>query len=301
MLRNLDPAASKFLSDLNRIIQRTDQASARISSGLRLSKPSDDPDQVSALLAARAELHRSETIRANLGRFQAEVDTAEQSLGTAVKIIERATVLGTQGVSAMQSAQTRATIAGEVEALLGQLVGLSQTAVEGRYIFSGDSDSTAPYALDTASPTGVTFYQGTGATRQAQHPFGGSFAVSKTAEEILDNPDPEKNVFQAVADLRSALLADDQAAIEAALTRLRTAGNHLNMEEAFYGAVQNQIADAIDAAHSTELRLKTKISSIEDADLTEAILELEQGRFHQEAALLAKSQNPPRSLFDFLK
>jgi hypothetical protein len=37
------------------------------------------------------------------------------------------------------------------------------------------------------------------------------------------------------------------------------------------------------------------------SDLTEAILELQQGRSHGEAALAARAQLPQTSLFDFLR
>ncbi len=68
----------------------------------------------------------------------------------------------------------------------------------------------------------------------------------------------------------------------------------------FYGNVQTQIADGLETASAMKLRLKTQAASIEDADLTESIVELQQVRFTQEAALQVRAAVPRRTLFDYL-
>jgi flagellin-like hook-associated protein FlgL len=71
---------------------------------------------------------------------------------------------------------------------------------------------------------------------------------------------------------------------------------------AFYGAAQNEIGQSVQYAHQEELRLKSELSRIEDADLTEAILELNQAQIHQQAALGAQARTQSKlSLFDFLR
>ncbi len=300
MIQRVDAQTERFLRDLEAIKDRLARAQREVTSGKRLREASDDPDQVGRLLALRSELAATEQIRSNLGRLKAETDTAEQTLAVAVTRLERAAVLGGQGASSTVSASHRAAIAIEVEALLEQLVSLAGMSVEGRYIFSGDADGVLPYTLDWSQTPPVSSYQGAAATREAVMPGGGRFRVSRTAAEIFDHPDPARNAFQALVNLRAALLADDGAAIQAAVGQVQTASSHLNDQLAFYGTVQNQIAAAVEAAHREELRLKSQIAAIEDADLTEAILAMNQARFQQEAALSSKARLPRTSLFDYL-
>lgn len=300
MLRRVDPETERFLDDLARIEDRLARAQREVSSGRRLNQPSDDPDQVSRLLMLRSELVATEQIRFNLGRVTAEVNTAEQTLSAAVERLERAAVLGSQGAGSTATAEQRLLLAREVEALLTQMVNLADTTVEGRYIFSGNADGQIAYTLDWTQSYPVSAYLGSAATRTVAGPGGRRIAVAKTAAEIFDNPDPAKNVFQALNNLRTALLANDQAGIGAALAQIRTASVHLNDELAFYGTVQNQVAAATEAARKEELRLKTRISEIQDADLTESILAMNEARFQQEAALNAKARMPRTSLFDYL-
>lgn len=300
MIRMLDPQADKFLTDLSQLTARLDKAQREITSGRRINSVSDDPDQVPNLLESRSELQLTEQIRTNLGRVQHEVDSAEAALQQAVTAMERIAVLGAQGATSIMGPAQRQTLANEVATLLEQLVNISRTTVEGRYIFSGDTDGTAPYTFDISQPFPVSAYQGAAATRQVMSASGTLFSIARTAAQIFDDADPNNNVFQAVNNLRVALLANDLTAITTALSTVNTANGHLNNQLAGYGATQNQVAAAVDFAHKQELRLKTHISEIEDADLTEAVLDLNQARFLQETALTSQARLRRISLFDYL-
>jgi flagellar hook-associated protein 3 FlgL len=300
MIRRLDPQTERFFRDLAEVNRRLERAQREVGSGRRVNQPSDDPDQISQLLALRSEVSATEQMRSNLGRVTAEVNTAEQTLAAAVTRLERAAVLGTQGAGSMQAADQRTVIAHEVETLLQQMVNLSNTTVEGRYIFSGNADGQLAYTLDWSQSYPVSAYLGAAATREVMEPGGGRFPVAKTAAEIFDHSDPSKNVFQALNNLRAALLAGDETAIGAALTQIKTASVHLNDQLAFYGTVQNQVTAALDAAYKKVLRLKTRISEIQDTDLTESIVAMNEARYQQEVALSSKARLPRTSLFDYL-
>jgi|YelNatPaOPRAMG01_1025707.scaffolds.fasta_scaffold01069_18 flagellar hook-associated protein 3 FlgL len=299
MLIGLSPSNESFLVALNRISDRAESATRQIATGYRINSASDAPDEISTLLQARVELDRTSQIRTNLGRVKTEVDTAEQTVASAVSLLERVRVLGAQGASSNTSLDARAAAAAEVDGILQQLVSLSATVVDGRYIFSGDADMQPPYSWDPTQPYPVDGYHGAASTRQIEHPSGVAFPIAHTAQEIFD--DPSHSVFQAVHSLALALWSNDTNAIEAALAQVTDAGAHLNRQLSFYGSVQNRVNSAVDDAAKMELRLKTEISHLQETDLTEAILQLNQARFHQQAALESRAKLPQTSLFDFLR
>ena len=148
MINPLTPSDQQFLTDINRISDRMERAQRDIATGKRIHTVSDDPDHVSTLLQARADLAGSQAIRDNLGRVKIEVDTGEQALQSAVSIFERIRTQGASGAPNLNSAETRATIAKEVGSLYDELVGITHTTVENRFIFSGDQDQTPSYTLD---------------------------------------------------------------------------------------------------------------------------------------------------------
>jgi len=316
MIEAIDPSAARFLADLGRIQVRAERAQRQISTGLRVSTASDDPDHLQDLLVARAHLEQLVQIRMNLDRAKAEVGTAEQALAEAMKLMDQAAAAGLSGASSLTSAETRSTLAVTMQGILEQLVTAAATHVEGRYLFSGDSDQVPPYTVDLAQPNGVSPYAGAAATREMMHPAGTRFALSRTAQEIFDHPDPDKNIFAAVNALRLALEngptvppddpdynnqleAQAQAAADA-LLRVQGARDHLSRELAYAGVVQNRVDEAIQFAAKLELCERTALSNLQDADIATAAVELDQARTHLEAALQARAMMPRSSLFDFL-
>jgi flagellar hook-associated protein 3 FlgL len=301
MITFLNARQSAFLADLDRIQARSERAQRQLSTGLRINTLSDYPDQIGTLLQARAELVSTEQTKANLTRTRTEVDSAENAVSNAIKAVERVRVLGAQGLTGTQSASSRSMISGEVEALFRQLVTIANTAIDGRYIFAGSADQAPPYAVDLNNASGATPYGGGAATRQVRDTSGVRMSVAHTAEEIFDSPTASRNVFQAVNSLRAALVANDEPGIRSATADLGTALEHMNEQLAYYGTVQNQIAEANTAADKKILSLQTQIADTEGADLAASILELQNADTHRQAALQAKGQEDSRTVFDFIR
>jgi len=301
MIRNIDAASDRYLSALSAISQRIARAQREVSTGKRVTTPSDDPDSTAALLSLRAQLSRVSQTKTNLSRFKTEVDGAESTLQSAVMLFDRVRSLGSQAASGTSNALTRAGIADELKSIIERLAGLANTDVGGRYVFSGDTDQSPAYRVDfdtQTPPWGA--YLGSTTSREASDPMGVSFKVAMTAPEIFDNADASKSVLQAVETLRQALLADDDAAVEDALAPLAGVSQHLNAALMFYGMVQTQVSDGMSTSESLIVRLSSERSVLEDADTAVAILELEQATFQQEAALKVRAASPTRSLFEYL-
>jgi flagellar hook-associated protein 3 FlgL len=300
MLSSLDPAAQQFLNSLNRISDRMTQAQQRISTGLKITQVSDAPDSISLLLQAQASLGSTEQTLSNLGRVKTEVDTGEQALQNAVSLFDQVQTLGAQGNTDTQTAAGRADIAQQLDSILQQYVGLAGTAVEGRYIFSGDSDQQAPYTYTVGAANPVSAYLGSNSTRLVQHPNGTTFSVALTAQQIFDSTDPTTNVFASIQNLSAALRANDSAAIQIAADGLSKVGEYLNSELAAYGNTQNKVTEATNFGQTLQVQLQTQISNLQDADLTQAILDLTQGQTQQQAALQSRARLPRTTLFDYL-
>jgi len=298
MSNSINSLADSFLANISQLQARVDRAQQQISSGLRITKASDDPDRVGAILQASSDLARNLQIGHNLDRIKAEVDGSEQALSSAITTLERVSVLGAQGANFSQDAASRTGIAIEVQSLLERLVVNANTSVDNRFVFAGDSDQIAPYSVDLTTVTGTTPYAGTAATREVEDPRGGTFPISQSAQEIFDAPGA--SVFAAVNALRVALLANDEPAISLSLDALRIAHERLGDSLSFYGTVQNEVADGSRAVSTLTLRLTTSLTDLREADLAEASTELVIARFHLEAAFSARARTPRTSLFDYL-
>jgi flagellar hook-associated protein 3 FlgL len=305
MRSSLDGRAEVFLANLSRAQNRLNRAEQQLSSGRRLVNASDAPDEVSPLLQLRAALSRNTQIQSNLVRAGAEANSAQQMLDQALKLTDRALTLASQGNSPNMTPELRKNLAGEVEGIQELMVTVAQTRVEGRYIFSGDSDQVPAYELNLTAGTGVNELTNAGATRRLEDPAGGSFATSRTARDIFDlrNWDDsiaQGNVFNALNTLRVALLNDDTAGITGAIGLVKAASGHLNGEIGFFGNVQKRVEGGTNFAKSDAVRLQSSIADKQDADFTAAAVELSQANLQVQAALQARAKVPRTTLFDVL-
>lgn len=300
MISALNASAQSFLAGLDQIQQRAQNAQQELTTGLKINNVSDAPDQIANLWQTRSDLDQVQQIDSNLGRVQTEVDTAQGVLQSAVTLVERAETLGAQGANGTTTAQTRQDLATELGSILQQLVSTANTTVEGRYIFSGDSDQQAPYSIDLTQSSPVSVYQGSADTRQIQSPDGSRISVGLTAQQIFDSSNAQQNVFVSINNLRQALLNNDVTGTLSAVGDVQTAGGYLNQELAFYGTVQDRVASALDFGQNYQTQLQTQLSGIQDADETQDITELTQAQTQLQAALVSRAQLPQKSLFDYL-
>ena len=300
MISSLSPASQQFLDGLNQIQQHEQTAQQQLTTGLRINSVADAPDQISQLLQTKATLASTQQNDANLGLVGTEVNTAEAALENAVTLTEKAETLGTEGQPNINTAAQRSVLANQLGTILQQLVATANTQVGGRYIFSGDSDQQAPYSIDLTQSNPIGAYAGSAATRTIQSPDGSRFAVSLTAQDIFDSNTAQNNVFQSINNLRIALQNNDQTGIDSAIGSLQASDTYLNSQLAFYGTAQDRITSASSYGANYETQLQTQLSGIQDADETQAIVNMNQAQTQLQAALASEAKMPTSSLFNYL-
>ena len=300
MISTLNANNQQFINNLQRITGQLNNDMLDISSGVEMRQVSDNPDQVSELLQARATLATSQQISTNLSKVTTEVNTGEQALQTAVQQFDLVQTLGAQGATGTQSASSRAALAQQLQTIEQQFVGLANTSIGGRYIFAGDQDQTAPYIYDPTQAYPVSAYQGSASTRVTQDAQGGTFSIALTAQQVFDSSDPTTNVFAAINGLIAGLNNNDQTAIVAQVNGLANVAAYLNTQLAFYGTTQNILTAATNFAQTQQTQIQTQISTLQDTDMTSAITDMTQTQTQQQAALAAQGRIPRTTLFDFL-
>jgi flagellar hook-associated protein 3 FlgL len=305
MIQNLSSVGQEFLANLQLLTQRMDTTEAQVSSGVTISQPSDNPGEVNDVLQLEADLGRVNQVSSNLSAVSGEVNTAESALETAGQLMDQVSSLGAQGATATSTAANNAGLSQQVQNILSQLVGISQTQYNGSYVFSGDQDTQPAYQLDLTKPNGVDQLLTAPATRQIQDATGITFADSLTATQIFDHQNPPgtsapDNVFAAVNGLRLALASNNQTAIQTALTSVQTASSYLQQQLSFYGGVQDQIANATDVAQKFQTQYQTSLDNLKNTDIATAATQLTQEQTSLQAAMQAEAAMPQTSLFSFI-
>jgi flagellar hook-associated protein 3 FlgL len=305
MIQNSGAVSQQFLTNLQLLQQQMATTQQQISSGSKISKPSDAPNSVGDVLQLQSDLGRVNQVTANLNLVSGEVNSAESALETATQLLDQVSSLAAQGVGSTVSAASRTTFSQQAGQILTTLVSTSQTQFNGAYVFGGDQSTSSSYQVNLSNPNGVDRLATTQSTRLIQDASGITFAVSKTAQDIFDHRNPNDslasdNVFAAVNSLRVALANNDQPGISAAITSIKTAQDYLSQQLAFYGGVQNQISNALDVAQKFQLQDQASLSPLKDTDVAAASIALAQEQASYQASIQAEAAMPKTSLFSYL-
>ncbi len=294
MIRNVDPSNEYFLNALSQLQDRLNLVQRQLSSGLRIQRPSDAPDRLFDVIHRQSEISYSGQVLKNMARVQSTVDAADAGLQQAVQVLEQAIETGAKALNLNANSETRAALGEEARSEHEALVRLSLTSAEGGYVFGGDDGQQAPYQLNTANANGVDRLSTAPATKLVLDFDGSRFLTGRTAQEIFDHREADDslsqdNAFAAVQSLHTAIEAGDTTAIEDAMAKLHAAHDYLNRQFAFYGSVQNRIAESINVGQQNTVRLKSELSDIRDTDAAAAALQLADLQTSIEAALRAQS------------
>lgn len=282
-----------YLNDIMRRQESLYRLSERLSTGKDLNYPSDDPVKASSALANRGLLSSLEQYSTNIESGIKYLGRAEEVLQSAKDVLTRLKELSVQHATGTVGAEDRANAAIEVESLFNQLLSLSNTEYEDRYIFSGYKSSTP--AFDTSG-----LYQGDGNKHQIAVGEATYMTIGIAGGEVFSGSGGGTDVFQTVTDLKNALLANDQAAITSSIGSL----------DASFGQISDAVSDIgarlsrLDSAKGTISRLRAdieaRVSGLEDADLTKVISEYELGRAALQAAVSSAAKVLSINIFDYL-
>jgi flagellar hook-associated protein 3 FlgL len=264
----------------------------------------DAPAQTPELVGLGSSLAAVEAYQANLVRVQAEANGADQALGSAVSLVEQARTLAVQAANTVLSPEDLQTIATQVQGIQQQIAGIANTTVEGRYIFGGNLDQSAPYQFDTNTGT-VAALTAPGASRVIANPQGEAVYQGLTAQHIFDPQDAAgaptgDNAVAGLQSLQNALQNNDQPGIAAALTSLQNVSTWLNQQQAYYGTAEQRITSEQNDAAGQSTALQVSIAGIRDTNIAQAATDLTQETTNQSAAYGAEAAVSRKSLFDYL-
>jgi flagellar hook-associated protein 3 FlgL len=282
------------LTRINKRLSEYSSTQQRLATGKQMSRPSDDPIGMNRVLELRALLRAREQEGRNANDGKMWMDLADSKLQDAVGQLQRARELAVRGATYVGQTE-RDAIALEVGHIREDLVALANSQHQGRGLFSGFQAGDAVQKV-----AGTWTY--TGDNGQINRRVGENHVVTinVTADTVFGFT-AGKDAFTVLDDLEAALQAGDSAAIETALGEIDDSLENVLGGLGMIGARTNQIETAL-ARNANEVTTVTEqLSSLEDVDIAEAVMELELQKTAYEAALTAFAQSSQTSLVDFLR
>jgi flagellar hook-associated protein 3 FlgL len=268
----------------------------QIASGQSINAPSDNPAGAAGLVQNADQTAEADQFQRSISSVQGSLQNADSTLSSVVTALQRVISLGVEGANGTLNSSDRAQVAIEVKGIQSQLLSLANLSYQGTFVFAGTASNAAPYVLDPASPSGVS-YVGNSETNQIT--VGNHFTVQTNLPGSQLFSSPGNNVFQAVQDLITGLQAG--TGIDAAVNEVNNAYDYINHQRVFYGNAVNQLSSQQTFLSSEATQLAQQENSIGGADLSKAISNLVNAQTSRQATLEAIGQTQQNSLFNYIK
>jgi flagellar hook-associated protein 3 FlgL len=299
------------LSDVALQRRRLARTQEQVTSGLRINRLADDPVGVRAATLLKAGLEATDQFARNISRARVRVRAGETALAESNEILIRARELALQARNGTNDATALAALAEEVEQLHAQLVSVANSQAGGSHLFAGYAGDAAPF---TAGPfpsgPGAPAVTWSGDPRAVRVEIDEGVSVEATLDGrrvFLGDGDGDgspdagrEDLFDALGDLRDAMLTVDRSAIGAALGRLEVAQGQIGLERAALGAVDAELDRFDERIAQRSVDLELRLSDVQDADSAEVFSDLVSQEFALQASLSASARIIQPTLLDFL-
>ena len=240
--------------------------SAQLTSGLRVTTPSDDP--AAWLAAQRTKLRQamSQGSGAAVATSRDRLGITDNSLASLGDVVSQIRTLAVQGSSDTYNADNRAGLGAEVHGLfLAALDSVNAQSNDGEYVLGGNQSLAAPF--DAA---GV--YHGDAGTRAV--PGNGGLTTDVTLTGASLTAANGVDVMPLLARVATAMSANDMPTLLAALPDLDTAVKQISLTRSKGGAAMNALDQTTAARGVLEQDMTAAIARYTEVDSVTAASDL---------------------------
>lgn len=283
--------AANSLRNLSSSYAKLGKYQDQLSTGKKITKPSDDPVVAMKGMAYRSQLTEVDQYQRNLSELHLWMDNSEAGIEQANSALQRIRELIVQGSNGALSPDDRQAITAEVGQLKQDLVNTANTKVAGRYIFNGTDVNHPPVSQDDHPQ--VT-------ANTSDYMVEVSDGVSMKANVNPDNVFGQK-LFDTVYSIQEALENNTPDQLDSLLGDLDDVMDTLSAERSDLGARSNRLDMVENRLDRQNIMATQVLSDNEDASLEEVIINLTTQESVHRAALSVGSQIIQPTLIDFLR
>jgi len=282
-----------LLNGVNKQLQIQAKGTEQISSGKRFQRPAQAGlDYKMSLDLRHAQVGVTGGLDA-IGTAESRLGASQTVLNNMSKVLIRAQTLAVQQANASVGAAERNSVAQEVGHLLSQLAQDGNAQWQGQSLFAGTAVDKPAF---TADALGNYTYTGSNQDRVV--------AISDTQQvnsNIRGDHPTFAASFAALKGFETALLANDQAAVQASLGALNATGNSMIDLTSEVGGRLAAISVTRTSFEDMQFTLAKSIDTHEAADIPAIVAQLQQSNISLQASYSQISQLKSMSLINFLR
>jgi flagellar hook-associated protein 3 FlgL len=270
----------------------------QVSTGKRVEKPSDDPAATLGSIAEHAETAAIDQYARATDSVGSRLLVIDTVLSDLITQIERGQVSALSARGTTKTQLQRDAAARELEGIRDTIFGDMNSQFNGTYVFSGTNSTVAPFTRVGNGP--ISAYAGSTSEMVVDIDQQRDVKIAFDGQLVTQGSDAQ-DIFVEFDNLITAVRAGDDAGIDAGMDALKRMFDRVSTAQGRVGADLRTI-DEHKVRLSDERRASVKrLSSLEDANLAEAITGMAQADAAYRAALGAVNSTTRMSLMDYLR
>ena len=285
-----------IIADMQQSQVSLNTALQQVSTGKRVTQPSDDPFASAAMVQNTIETGNVDQYTQNVSSVLLTLQSSDSALSSVVTSLTKAVTLGTEGANGTNSAANLQALATQVQGILTSVVSQANTSVGGSYLFGGTSTAT-PYTADPTSPTGYTYNGNNGVNSVA---IGDQMNVQVNIPGSQIFTDPSNNVLASLSSLATALQSGTSADIATATSAVTSAIGFIGQQRVIYGNSESQVNAQETNLQQDTVTLASQENNLIGVDEATAAVNLSQAETNNSAALAAAAKVLPNTLLNYL-
>ncbi len=289
---------ARFQQQLENAAVRQSNAQGKVSTGRRITRPSDDPAVTGTVLQTGSQLRRTEQYQRNRDDASGWLGTIGQALTQASTRITVARTRTAAAINGSAAQDQRNALATEIRSISTELRSLANERFRGRAVFAGTADTDVAFD-DTGAFVGDE--------EQVARTLGNGDRVVVNVSGVdafgaQDIVDPMNgNTFQVLEAVATALEAGDIPQAQIGLDKLDDSHTRITNSLGQSGALASRVESMAVSLADDQLVHRQQLSQLEDADLAQAMVELTASQVAYEASLATIAQANRTSLLDFIR
>jgi flagellar hook-associated protein 3 FlgL len=288
--------AQMVTRQFNQNIQRNNQEiyslQQQISSGKKYEKLSDNPLEVMKGLSQRSSLAQIEQYQKNAKDGMDRLTAVDDALGNVTNVMQRIRELTVQASNDTNNESDKNTISIEIRALSEQLGTIANTTFNGRYLFSGMDQDTAPMkdgVLQNVGQSAMNLDIGKGITVNVNVSAGSLFGFQVEGRNLFETIENLAQTLENGQNPGDLLNAIDQQMNNVSTQHTIVGTNHNLLEIA---------ANKLDQANFLNTKMLTET---EGTEIAKAYMELSSHETALQASLASGARMMQQTLVDFLR
>ncbi|KGX93950.1 flagellar hook-associated protein FlgL [Pontibacillus halophilus JSM 076056 = DSM 19796] len=284
--------SNNMLRNISNSYETMGKYQEQLSTGKKLTKPSDDPVSAVKGMSYRAQLTEIEQYERNMNEVHTWTENTDAALDETTGALQRLRELAVQASNGTYEEGQLKNIGAEVSQLKDHLEDLANTEVNGKYLFNGSDTKNQP--VDTGA-TPSKYPNNTDEVR-IEVSKGIKVDVNVKGESIFS-----EKLFDDLDKFINNLNGTGTGNMEESIADLDGHINNTVNERADLGARMNRIEFIEQRLDTQKVAATDMLSENEDAELEEVITKLKTQESIHRAALSVGSRVIQPTLVDFLK